>query len=238
MPRVDPEQEKQRLKKVYASMEDGELRKVKRDWLRLTEASRETLLAEMKKRELDLEDIAELEAIRIARDAIRAEFARHQLEREEEQRRRLERYLIDVDAAPPITIRRYRDLPEAMIAKSLLESAGIEGFLIDENVVRMDWLWSNAIGRVKLQVREEDADEAARILKEERLAEFEIREGETYRQPRCPKCGSMDITYDGLDRPLSYATVAVGIPIPVKNAGWRCASCKNRWTEEAGAGTV
>jgi len=39
-----------------------------------------------------------------------------------------------------------------MIAKSMLDSAGIECFLGDENLVRIDWFYSNLIGGIKLMV--------------------------------------------------------------------------------------
>ena len=39
-------------------------------------------------------------------------------------------------------------------------SAGIECYLQDESVVRLDWFWSNAMGGIKLIVREKDAAEA------------------------------------------------------------------------------
>src|SRR5258708_10220527 len=44
-----------------------------------------------------------------------------------------------------VTIRQFRDLPEALLAKGSLESAGIECFLADENLVRLDWFISNFI---------------------------------------------------------------------------------------------
>jgi hypothetical protein len=53
---------------------------------------------------------------------------------------------------------------EAWLAKSVLDSAGIECFLFDENVVRIDWFLSNAIGGIKLRVREEDVAAAAALL--------------------------------------------------------------------------
>lgn len=50
------------------------------------------------------------------------------------------------------TIRRFRDLSEAIVARSLLESGGIEAYLCDENLVRLDWQISNFIGGIRLQV--------------------------------------------------------------------------------------
>jgi hypothetical protein len=46
----------------------------------------------------------------------------------------------------------------------LLESAGIECVLGDGNGIRMDGLWSNLRGGIKLRVRQEDALVASRLL--------------------------------------------------------------------------
>jgi hypothetical protein len=66
----------------------------------------------------------------------------------------------------PVILRKYRDMPAAFVEKSALENAGIECFLQDDNVIRMDWLWSNAMGGIKLLVREKDAAEAEKLLSE------------------------------------------------------------------------
>jgi len=52
------------------------------------------------------------------------------------------------------------------MAKSILDSAGIESFLADENVISMNWLWSNALGGVKLQVRKTDVAVASELLEQ------------------------------------------------------------------------
>jgi hypothetical protein len=59
-----------------------------------------------------------------------------------------------------IAIRRYRDIPAALLAKSILDSAGVENLLTDVNTVRMDWLWSNASVGVRLFVKDSDASAA------------------------------------------------------------------------------
>jgi|SRR5215470_6781200 len=69
-------------------------------------------------------------------------------------------------SGPLVMIKRFRDLPEAFVAKSILDSAEIDSFLADENLVRIDWLYSNLIGGAKLMVRPEDAAEAAALLDE------------------------------------------------------------------------
>jgi len=65
-----------------------------------------------------------------------------------------------------VMLRRFRDIPEALLAKGRLEASGIECFLADEHMVRMDWLISNLLGGVKLMVDPEDFTRASRILNE------------------------------------------------------------------------
>jgi hypothetical protein len=67
------------------------------------------------------------------------------------------------DASRPAVLRQYRDITAAMVDRTALERAGIECWLYDDNLVRMDWFVSNAIGGVKLVVAENHAREAEKI---------------------------------------------------------------------------
>jgi hypothetical protein len=61
-------------------------------------------------------------------------------------------------------LRRFRDLPEAAVVKTILDAEGIDCILSDENLVRMDWFWSNLLGGVKLWVKQQDVDEAQNLI--------------------------------------------------------------------------
>jgi hypothetical protein len=63
-----------------------------------------------------------------------------------------------------VTLEKYSQAIEAHVVKSKLESEGIECFIADEHVVGVNWLYSNAIGGVKVQVHPEDLEEARKIL--------------------------------------------------------------------------
>jgi hypothetical protein len=75
-----------------------------------------------------------------------------------------------------VTIRKFRDLPEALLAQGRLESSGIESFLADDNMVRMDWLISNLLGGVKLKVEEANVEIAEEILSQEISDDFDLSE--------------------------------------------------------------
>src|SRR5438309_7057277 len=106
-----------------------------------------------------------------------------------------------------VTLWKFRDLPEALLAKGKLESCGIEVLLGDDELVRMDWLYSNAIGGISLKVPADQAAEALQILQEPIPESLNVGSGEpAYMQPRCPQCGSRRVTHEGLDRLATFGT--------------------------------
>jgi hypothetical protein len=134
-----------------------------------------------------------------------------------------------------VTIRQFRDLPEALLAKGSLESAGIECFLRDDNLVRLDWFISNFVGGVKLCVKPEDAVQAKALLDQPILEGLYVHGVGLYEQPRCPKCNSLDVTYQELD-PAAYLSMAVNLPIPFHRNAWRCRACAAEWEDDEIAG--
>jgi len=130
-----------------------------------------------------------------------------------------------------ITIRRFRDLPEAVLAKGMLHSAGIECFLEDDNIVRMDWFYSNAVGGIKLQVSPEDVASAIEILQQPIPENFEVDGLGEYQQPRCPECNSLDIVFEELNEGVAYGSAYLGLPLPVHEKGWKCKTCGHRWED-------
>jgi len=116
-----------------------------------------------------------------------------------------------------VTVRRFRDLPDALLAKGSLESAGIQAYLVDDNMIRMDWFISNLLGGIKLKVHAEDVEAANEILNQPIPEVLEVEGVGEYKQPKCPKCQSLDVSFQEL------------------NKAWTCRSCGNEW-EEADTG--
>ena len=65
-----------------------------------------------------------------------------------------------------VTIATFDKPPQARLAQNALEAAGIKSAVADETTVAMDWLLGAAVGWVKVQVMEEDADRAVTVLEE------------------------------------------------------------------------
>lgn len=197
------EPEFDRFSKRYAAMSDGELERVVEESAELTEAARQALRAEIEKRELD-----------ISVDAPEPPAA------------------IEPELQDWMTVRRFRDLHEAMLAKGSLESAGIDCRLTDDNMVRLDWFISNLLGGVKLVVKPEDVKAAEQILNQPIPEGFDYGDGASFQQPQCPKCGSLDISFESLNKPVAYGSAWLGVPIPLKAEKWICGNCGVRWVEE------
>jgi hypothetical protein len=199
---LDRQRERRRLADNYAAMTDGELQRLARNAESLTELAWDALEDEMDRRHLECAEDPAPEP------------------RQEMEMREL------------VTIRQFRDLPEALLAKGSLESAGIECFLADENLVRLDWFISNFIGGIKLNVRAADAENAQKLLDEPILEGLYVQGVGLYEQPRCPKCQSLDVNFQELDRPIAYMSAFLRVPMPIQRSGWRCHACDAEWEED------
>jgi hypothetical protein len=140
---------------------------------------------------------------------------------------------IESESDPPrlVVLCRYRDLHEAMMAKGTLDSAGIPSFMADENMLGMNWMWSNAIGGIRLFVREENVSEAADLLDQPIPERLDVTDVGEYQQPSCPQCGSLEVSFAELHKPISYTSLFIRIPFPVHRRGWHCGACGHAWGE-------
>jgi hypothetical protein len=197
----DFEEERQWLTKLYSTMTPEELGKVVDDSVSLTDVAREVIKAELSRRGLPVE----IDEAPAGEDVF--------------EQRRL------------VSVRRFRDLPEALLAKGSLESSGIECFLTDDNMIRMDWFISNLLGGIKLAVNQDDVEAAIAILDEPAPEILDVEGVGEYQQPRCPECQSMDVNFEQLSK-AAYPSAWLGIPLPLHDEAWTCRSCGHHWEDQ------
>jgi hypothetical protein len=140
---------------------------------------------------------------------------------------------------PLTTIRRYRDLSEAIVARSLLQSSGIDAHLCDENLIRLDWQISNFIGGLRLQVETVDETDAIALLDAPIPDIIDYDENAIpFVQPRCPLCHSTDITFEGSSRKAALTSLYLfALPLPLGTTTWLCEHCAHRWSEQEETGS-
>jgi hypothetical protein len=225
MAMIDPEQERKRLLDYYSRQMDGRLEQIATQAAGLSELAREVLREELVRRGLD---VALLQPPRkeetssttpVEPSSTEPPVRNGQPPSDEFEKRNL------------VIIRKFRDLPEALLAQGLIDSAGIETFLFDDATVRMNWFWSNLLGGIKLLVDAENVEAANEILNQPIPEGFTFEGAGDYQQPRCPKCQSMDISLEELNKPIAYGSLFINLPVPIHRKGWICHSCKHMWRE-------
>lgn len=63
-----------------------------------------------------------------------------------------------------VTVARFQHPYQANIARSFLEDNGVSAFVAEEHITSMNWLYTQAVGKPRLQVRRSDAKQAYEIL--------------------------------------------------------------------------
>jgi membrane protease subunit (stomatin/prohibitin family) len=123
-----------------------------------------------------------------------------------------------------ITIGTYSTPYEANLVKGELEAFDVDAFLADDNTVSMNWLWSNALGGVKVQVAASEGEEARRILKLDAEA-ADCSEAATF----CPECGSGKSHYF-LDKRGSFLSwLLLSVPAFPATSKRVCDDCGTKW---------
>ncbi|MCU4640817.1 DUF2007 domain-containing protein [Acinetobacter courvalinii] len=117
---------------------------------------------------------------------------------------------------------------EAQIAKTQLEAAGIPARIENEHTINMDWLYSNALGGVRLLVPGRYLEQALVLLAQDFSQELEQEFGLS---ERCPQCGSTDIKpYTEGKRPAYLVFLLLGFPLFSYKHGTKCQQCQHFWS--------
>ena len=125
-----------------------------------------------------------------------------------------------------VTIQRFSTPHEAFLAKSRLESEGIPAFVQDANIVQMNWLYSNLVGGVRLQVAFGDATQAIEILGSTTASEL----GDERLVDICSECGGSRIEVWSPARRATFLTwLLLGLPLWRSRPGWACQDCGHKW---------
>ncbi|NQT73533.1 MAG: zinc ribbon domain-containing protein [Chloroflexi bacterium] len=135
-----------------------------------------------------------------------------------------------------ITIAAFSYPTEVYLQQAKLESEGIQVFIADDYTVTMNWLYSNAISGVKLQVEEKDISRARAILYSDNSL-FREDYQSSKDDSQCPRCGSLNTHYKTFDERLLFGSWFVtfciigypGFPLPFLKRKWKCSDCNYEW---------
>ena len=113
---------------------------------------------------------------------------------------------------------------EAQIAKANLESAEIPAFIENEHTINTNWLFSNAIGGVRVMVPENYAQKALSILESDFSSDLTSEFGDE--EDKCPFCGSTDLKpHTKGKKPAFLVFLLIGFPLFFYQHGLMCNEC-------------
>ena len=131
-----------------------------------------------------------------------------------------------------VNLASFRDPIDAELAKVKLESADIRAEIADQNLVAVYWLYSRAIGGVKVRVDEADLERAREVLRDDRsddLLTVPKARGDQEDDERCPHCGSRQTRGSHLQRNVAAFALATGLPIFAWRRRLVCIRCGRSW---------
>jgi hypothetical protein len=131
-----------------------------------------------------------------------------------------------------VAVASYGEPIAAHLARARLEALGIDCVLADEHVVGVSWLWSSALGGVKVLVRAGDAEAAERELEPTARPASPSSDwiSADLDAPRCPECGCLRIEASPVRRPIAVASwLLLGVPLLLRQRRARCLRCGARF---------
>lgn len=125
---------------------------------------------------------------------------------------------------------------EAQIAKANLEAAGIPVFISDEHTINMQWLYSSALGGVRLLVSKDYEAEAKELISKD--FSKNIPAVVETRKTLCPHCGSNNVeSYTIGKKPAFFVYLFLGLPLYFYKHCIKCNACgKNTKTYNTSSG--
>mgnify|MGYP005855037097 CR=1 FL=1 len=113
-------------------------------------------------------------------------------------------------------IASYTKMEDAHLAVSKLEGSGVEAWLRDEATANLYWLYSNAIGGVKVEVADEDVERAREILELPKEASGLIQ---------CPHCGSEHTSVRQMNLLFALGLIFLNLILPHRKNKADCLDC-------------
>ena len=116
---------------------------------------------------------------------------------------------------------------EAQIAKASLRAANIPAFITDEHTINMNWLYSNALGGVRVFVPVEYESEAKQLITQD-FSEIlnEQFEEEPNELKTCSSCGGTNLEYYTIGKKPAYIVwLLIGFPLFFYKQGVKCNCC-------------
>jgi hypothetical protein len=129
-----------------------------------------------------------------------------------------------------ITVASYDNIEQAELLRIRLEERGVSAYVSDSAVVALNWMYSNAVGGVKVQVDEADIDKVRSLLTEWEEPDIEQALLSEY---HCPFCGSSKVESRKISRTFfMLSLLLLGVPLALYRPEHHCLECCKTWKKK------
>lgn len=120
-----------------------------------------------------------------------------------------------------ITVASFTEPYKAQILQGRLLSEGIPSEILDSEIASINWMYSNAVGGVKVNVDEEYVEDALRIIGDKTPPEYEAGS----RNAVCPHCGSTAVGSTHPSKLWLILSLILLVPFFFRTKKWKCGDC-------------
>jgi hypothetical protein len=124
----------------------------------------------------------------------------------------------------------FRDAYQAHILKGALEASGIPAYIQDEQLATINWMYSQAIGGVKVYVPEEFFEKAIQLIEEIKVGNGleKALEDEAGILDLCPNCGSKSLEPTRYSLWSLIPIILTWTPFFLGRKKWQCKVCGHK----------
>lgn len=130
------------------------------------------------------------------------------------------------------TLQRFSKVIDAQISQSFLLSHGINSQIRDQHIVSINWFYSNVVGGVKLEVKDEEFNRAKILLQQVEDGVHKLAEQELVGM-ECPLCKSVksELKPNVIRGWILIMAYTTGLPFLFLNRDrWQCFDCQHKWS--------
>ena len=127
-----------------------------------------------------------------------------------------------------VTVQTFNDSVSAHLVKTRLENEGIECFIFDEYINNVMPIYGQAVGGIRLKIKEEDVTRTKELIEEWELRPFLNQSNETL---TCISCGAQELYagFKSFKTSLGWLTLAISFIFMIypfySKTVYRCKNC-------------
>jgi len=127
-----------------------------------------------------------------------------------------------------VTALTFDDSVSAHLVKTRLENEGIKCFIFDEHINNVMPIYGQAVGGIRIKIKEEDVLKAKQLIEEWELRPFLNQSNETL---TCTSCGAQELYagFKSFKTSLGWLTLAISFLLMIypfySKTVYRCKNC-------------